>query len=38
VVKSVELRRIVDKDEVSTMSTGKEKNVRSLVEKTLREW
>ena len=38
VVKSVELRRIVDKNEVSTMSTGKEKDVRSLVEKTLREW
>jgi hypothetical protein len=38
VIKPVELRRIVDKTEVSTMTEGKEKDVRSLVVKTLREW
>jgi hypothetical protein len=38
VVKPVELRRILDKDEVSTMSTGNERAVQSLIKKTLREW
>jgi hypothetical protein len=38
VIKSVEIRRITDQKELSTMFVGKEKAVRSLVTKTLREW
>jgi hypothetical protein len=38
VIKPVELRRIVDKTEVSTMTEGKEKDLRSLVMETLRQW
>jgi len=38
VVRPVELRRIVDKNDLSIMNTGNEKNVRSLIEKTIREW
>ena len=38
VIKTAELRRLLDKTEVSTMTEGKEKDVQSLVMRTLRDW
>ena len=38
VVHPVELRRVHDANEISTMKTGAERHRRSLVLKTLREW
>jgi hypothetical protein len=37
-VRSVDLRRIVDSNVVATITDGKEKDVRSLIIKTLDEW
>jgi len=37
-IRPVELHRILDKDEMTKMRTGNEKEVQSLVMKTLREW
>ena len=38
IVKPVQLRRVVAKDAVETMMAGTEKEVRTLVKKTLRQW
>jgi hypothetical protein len=37
-VKPVDLRRIVEKNVVTTITDGKEKDVRSLIIKTIDEW
>jgi hypothetical protein len=37
-VKSVDLRRIVDKNVVTTITDGKDRDVRALIIKTLDEW
>jgi predicted nucleotide-binding protein with TIR-like domain len=38
VVKPVQLRRVVDQSAISTMTSGNEKDIRSLIKRTLLEW
>ena len=38
VVKPVDLRRVLEKNDVSTMNFGNEKEIRALIKKTLRKW
>lgn len=37
-IRQVEIHRVIDKNEMLTMSTGNEKDVQSLVTRKLREW
>ena len=38
IVKPIQLRRVQDESAISTMTSGKEKAVRSLIKRTLLEW